>query len=213
MTHCSYIILQIYIPPTGGELGEGGLEGKGKKKRKKKRNRPPPPSPRCRLMDTDCRDQFSPGASISVDSWNSRQSEERERVEDGGDKEWEIHIDCGDPSGVRSRVTRLCENICSANCQRAGPGRAGIYFKQWLMCYILPSASVSARPPCRPPSGSGRSDIYLGKCDCGASAVARCHPCRLKSRPLVLRRLRLHRLEILLAAAQLQTTTTNELSV
>lgn len=34
MTHCSYIILQIYIPPTGGELGEGGLEGKEKKKAK-----------------------------------------------------------------------------------------------------------------------------------------------------------------------------------
>lgn len=35
MTHCSYIILQIYIPPTGGELGERGLEGKEKKKKAK----------------------------------------------------------------------------------------------------------------------------------------------------------------------------------
>lgn len=36
MTHCSYIILQIYIPPTGGELGERGLEGKKKRKKKAK---------------------------------------------------------------------------------------------------------------------------------------------------------------------------------
>lgn len=28
-------------------------------------------------MDTDCRDQFTPGASISVDSWNSRLSKRR----------------------------------------------------------------------------------------------------------------------------------------
>lgn len=34
MTHCSCIVLQIYIPPTGGELGEAGLEAKKKKKAK-----------------------------------------------------------------------------------------------------------------------------------------------------------------------------------
>lgn len=160
----------------------------GKRKKKKKRNRPPPPPPRCHLMDTDCRDQFTPGASISVDSWNSRQSEERESW-GAGEKEWEIHIDCGDPSGVRSCVTRLCENICRVNCQRAG--LEYISNNDWCIftphpptpllspptlfcfvhCSVLPSTSVSAWPPAgRPPNGSGSSDIYLVKCDCSAAA-------------------------------------------
>lgn len=184
--------------------------------KKKRRNRPPPPPPRCLLMDTDCRDQFTPGASISVDSWNSRQSEERE-LRSGRER-------VGNSYWLRLSVWRplLCDSALWKYLQSELPTCwAGIYFKQWLMhfyphpqphpllspptlfcfvhCSVLPSTSVSAWPP----AGhlmDPEAQIFIwwsatvGRMRCGLHVCSLISLCRLESRPLDLHQLRLYRL-------------------